>query len=174
MRTASLIMLSGLFVQVAHAADAIRLSTFPNVMLGTWAETAQQCTAKDKSNVVIEPAKYGDGHGSCEVRWIDQSEGSRGINYEVRALCTSASLPEKNQTVTIIVRTLGSGTNSSAFCRKRIRRFKEISALSITIAGFGARKLGPSHWVKVKNPKTPAAMRKVLVEGLVPQGPCRG
>jgi hypothetical protein len=26
----------------------------------------------------------------------------------VRALCTSASLPEKNQTVTIIVRTLGS------------------------------------------------------------------
>ena len=56
---------------------------------------------------MIEPAKYGDGDGSCEVRWIDQSEGSRGINYAVRALCTSASLPEKNQTVTIIVRTLG-------------------------------------------------------------------
>ena len=74
----------------------------------TWAETAQQCAAKDKSNVVIEPAKYGDGDGSCAVSWIDQSEGSRGINYEVRALCTSASLPEKNQTVTIIVRTLGS------------------------------------------------------------------
>jgi hypothetical protein len=107
MRTASLIILSGLFVQVAHAADEIRLSTFPNVMLGTWAETAQQCAAKDKSNVVIEPAKYGDGDGSCEVRWIDQSEGSRGINYAVRALCTSASLPDKNQTVTIIVRTLG-------------------------------------------------------------------
>jgi len=84
MRTASLIMLSGLFVQVAHAADEIRLSTFPNVMLGTWAETAQQCAAKDKSNVVIEPARYGDGDGSCEVRWIDQSEGSRGINYAVR------------------------------------------------------------------------------------------
>jgi hypothetical protein len=67
MRTANLIMLSALFVQVAHAADAIRLSTFPNVMLGTWAETAQQCAAKDKSNVVIEPAKYGDGDGSCAV-----------------------------------------------------------------------------------------------------------
>jgi hypothetical protein len=69
---------------------------------------SQQCAAKDKSNVVIEPAKYGDGDGSCAVSWIDQSEGSRGINYAVRALCTSASLPEKNQTVTIIVRTLGS------------------------------------------------------------------
>jgi hypothetical protein len=106
MRTASLIMLSGLFVQVAHAADELRLSTFPNVILGTWAETAQQCAAKDKSNVVIEPSKYGDGDGSCAVSWIDQSEGSRGINYAVRALCTSASLPEKTQTVTIIVRTL--------------------------------------------------------------------
>jgi hypothetical protein len=76
-------------------------------MLGTWAETAQQCAAKDKSNVVIEPAKYGDGDGSCVVSWIVKSEGSRGINYAVRALCTSASLPEKTQTVNIIVRTLG-------------------------------------------------------------------
>ena len=58
MRTASLIMLSALFVQVAYAADAIRLSTFPNVMLGTWAETAEQCAAKDKTNIVIAPAKY--------------------------------------------------------------------------------------------------------------------
>ena len=74
MRTASLIVLSGLFVQVAHAADDIRLSTFPNGILGTWAETAQQCAAKDKSNVVIEPAKYGDGDGSCAVSWIDQSD----------------------------------------------------------------------------------------------------
>jgi hypothetical protein len=109
MRTASLIMLSGLFVQVVHAADDIRLSTFPNVLLGTWAETAQQCAVKDKSNVVIEPAKYGDGDGSCAVSSIVESEGSRGINYAVRALCTSASLPEKAQTVNIIVRTIAPG-----------------------------------------------------------------
>ena len=109
MRIASLIVLSGLFVQVAHAGDdEIRHSTFPNVLLGTWAETAQQCAAKDKSNVVIEPTTYGDGGGSCAVSWIVESEGSRGINYEVRALCTSASLPEKTQTVPIMVRTLGS------------------------------------------------------------------
>ncbi len=101
------VVLSGLFVQVAHAADENRLSTFPNDVLGTWAETAQQCAAKDKSNIVIEPAKYGDGSGSCAVSRIVESEGSRGINYAVRALCTSASLPEKTQTVNIIVRTLG-------------------------------------------------------------------
>jgi hypothetical protein len=56
---------------------------------------------------VIEPAKYGDGDGSRAVSWIVESEGSRGINYAVRALCTSASLPAKTQTVNIIVRTLG-------------------------------------------------------------------
>src|SRR5215472_348937 len=51
MRTASLIMLSGLFVQVAHA-DEIRHTTFPNVMLGTWAETAEQCAAKDTAAAI--------------------------------------------------------------------------------------------------------------------------
>jgi hypothetical protein len=78
MRTASLIMLSGLFVQVANA-DEIRHATFPNVMLGTWAETAEQCAAKDKTNIVIQPAKYRDGGGDCEVRWIVETAGSDGI-----------------------------------------------------------------------------------------------
>jgi hypothetical protein len=105
-RAVSLIVLSGLFVQSAHA-DEIRHLTFPNVLLGTWAETAERCAAKDKSNVVIGPAKYGDGAGSCAVRWIVQTSGSRGINYAVHALCTSASLPEKTQIVNIVVRPLG-------------------------------------------------------------------
>ena len=106
MRTATLIMLSGLIVQVAHG-DEIRHAAFPNVMLGTWAETAEQCAAKDKTNYVIEPAKYHDGGGSCEVRWIVETTGSSGINYAVHSLCTSASLPEKTQIKDIIVRPLG-------------------------------------------------------------------
>jgi hypothetical protein len=106
MRTASLIMLSGLFVQVAHA-DEIRHATVPNAMLGTWAETAEKCAAKDKTNILIEPTKYRDGGGDCEVRWIIETAGSDGINYAVHSLCTSASLPEKTQIVDIIVRPLG-------------------------------------------------------------------
>jgi hypothetical protein len=99
-------MLSGLLVQVAYA-DEVCHTTFPNVMLGTWAETAEQCTAKDKTNVVIEPAKYRDGGGDCAVRWIVETAASGGINYAVHSLCTSASLPEKTQTKDIIVRPLG-------------------------------------------------------------------
>jgi hypothetical protein len=107
MRTASLIMLSGLFVQVAHA-DEIRHATFPNVMLGTWAETAEQCAAKDKTNIVIEPARYRDGGGDCAVRWVVEiTEEPGGITYAVHSFCISASLPEKTQTKNIIVRPLG-------------------------------------------------------------------
>jgi hypothetical protein len=106
MRSASLIAISGLIVQAAHA-DVVRIPTFPNVMLGTWAETTEQCAAKDKSNVVIAPTKYGDGAGSCAVRFIVQTSGSAGLNYAVHALCTSASLPEETQIVNIVVRPLG-------------------------------------------------------------------
>jgi hypothetical protein len=106
MRTPSWIILSVLFVQVAHA-DEIRHIIFPNVMLGTWAETAEQCAAKDKTNIVIQPTKYRDGGGDCAVQWIVETPASDGINYAVHSLCTSASLPEKTQTKNIIVRLLG-------------------------------------------------------------------
>ena len=76
-------------------------------MLGTWAETAEQCAAKDKLNYVIEPAKYRDGGGSCEVRQVVETTGSGGSDYAVQSLCTSGSLPEKTQIVNIIVRPLG-------------------------------------------------------------------
>jgi hypothetical protein len=123
MRTASLIMLSGLFTQTANA-DEIRQLSFPNVMLGTWAETEEQCAAKDKSNVVIGPTKYGDGAGSCAVRWIVQTSGSRGINYAVHALCTSASLPEKTQIVNIIVRPLGQDRASMGRSFEDLKNFQ--------------------------------------------------
>ena len=107
MRTASLIMLSGVFIQVAHA-DEVRHATFPNAMLGTWAETAEQCAAKDKTNILIEPARYRDGGGDCAVRWIVEiTDGSGGITYAVHSFCISASLPEKTQPKNIIVRPLG-------------------------------------------------------------------
>jgi hypothetical protein len=57
MRTASLIMLSGLFVQIAHA-DEIRHTTFPNVMLGTWAETAEQCAASAKPKALVNAGEF--------------------------------------------------------------------------------------------------------------------
>jgi hypothetical protein len=106
MRTASLIMLSGLFVQVADA-DEIRHATFPNVMLGTWAETAEQCAAKDKTNIVDPVRQISRRRRRLRGTWIVETAGSDGVNYAVHSLCTSASLPEKTQTKNIIVRRLG-------------------------------------------------------------------
>jgi hypothetical protein len=112
MRTATAIMISVLLITpllpAAHA-DIVRRITFPAVLLGTWAENADQCAAKDKSNVLIESANYGDGSGSCVVRWIVETAAARGTNYAVHALCTSASHPDKTQIVNIIIRPQADG-----------------------------------------------------------------
>jgi hypothetical protein len=60
------------------AGDIIRHATIPSVLLGTWAEATEQCATKDKSNVLIESTRYGDGSGSCVVRWVVETAGSRG------------------------------------------------------------------------------------------------
>ena len=88
-------------------ADEIRHTTFPSAILGTWAESADQCAAKDPSNLLIQPAKYGDGNGSCAVRWIVETAGSQGTNYAIHSLCTSASDPSKTQVKDIIIRPQG-------------------------------------------------------------------
>jgi hypothetical protein len=86
------------------AADEVRRAAIPSVMLGTWAETPEQCATKDKSNVSIESAKYGDGGGTCAVRWVITTPSTHGGNYAVHALCTSAKDQSKTQTVNIIIR----------------------------------------------------------------------
>ena len=105
-RIAVLIVAASTFLSQA-AADEIRRPTIPSVMLGTWAQTAEQCATKDKSNVLIEGAKYGDGSGTCTVRWVVETPSSRGANYAVHALCTSAKDESKTQTVNIIIRPQG-------------------------------------------------------------------
>jgi hypothetical protein len=96
-------MISVLLLQAA-VADEVRRIAFPETLLGIWARTTEECAAMDKSNIVIETAKYGDANGSCAVRWIVQTPASRGSNYAIHALCTSASLPAKTQVVNIVIR----------------------------------------------------------------------
>jgi hypothetical protein len=109
----AVVLISAPFISVALIAaahaDIVRHIAFPAALLGTWAENTEQCATKDKSNVVIESANYGDGSGSCAVRWVVETAGSRGTNYAVHALCTSASQPDKTQTVNIIIRPQSDG-----------------------------------------------------------------
>ena len=90
-------------------SDEIRHPQFPSTIIGTWGETAEKCKAKDGSNVVIEPGKYGDETGTCEVRWIVITAGGGGTtNYAAHSLCTSAKDATKTEAVNIIVRPQGS------------------------------------------------------------------
>ena len=97
---------SALALQSA-AGDEIRRATIPEALAGTWGESPEQCAKKDKSNVLIEGAKYGDASGSCAVRWVVETPSSQGANYAVHALCTSALDQTKTQIVNIIIRLQG-------------------------------------------------------------------
>lgn len=110
MKQSSVLILAGaLALPSAAAADEVRRVAFPAVLLGTWAEKPDQCGTNDKSNVVIENAKYGDGTGTCAVRWIVETPGSLGANYAVHALCTSSANPSQTETVNIIIRPQADG-----------------------------------------------------------------
>jgi hypothetical protein len=104
MRIAILTLSISVALSRAAVGDEIRHTTFAGTLLGTWAQNEEQCKTNDKSNIVIENAKYGDANGSCAARWIVETPGSHGTNYAVHALCTSASQPVKTQTVNIIIR----------------------------------------------------------------------
>jgi formate dehydrogenase maturation protein FdhE len=127
-RTAFAISIISAALLQTVSADEIRHTTFPNALLGTWAETAQQCAAKDKSNIVIEAATYGDASGSCAVRWIVETAGSQGANYAVHALCASASQPTKTQLVNIIIRPQGADTAAMGRSFAELKTYRRCSA----------------------------------------------
>jgi hypothetical protein len=110
------------------AADEIRRAAIPSVMLGTWAETSEQCATKDKSNVSIESAKYGDGSGTCAVRWVVSTPSPHGTNYAVHALCTSTKDQSKTQTVNIIIRPLGDDRASMGRSFNQLKTYQRCPA----------------------------------------------
>jgi hypothetical protein len=92
-----------------HAgADEIRHTTFPSVLVGRWAPSAELCAAKDKSNITVAADGYNTADGKCSVRWIVETAGSLGPNYAVHAQCEGDTQPAKPDVVNMILRPEGS------------------------------------------------------------------
>jgi hypothetical protein len=102
----AVLALTAMAFQIA-SADEIRHTEFLGTMLGTWAPSSDQCATNAKSKVVIEMTKYHTADGSCAVRWIVETAGSRGANYAVHAQCDGASAPARPDTVNLILRPEG-------------------------------------------------------------------
>jgi hypothetical protein len=88
-------------------ADEVRHLTFPSVLLGRWAPSAELCAAKDKSNIAITADGYSTADGKCSVRWIVETAGSRGPNYAVHAQCEADGQPARADVVNLILRPEG-------------------------------------------------------------------
>jgi len=111
MRTVSAILpaivaLAALPPQCADA-DEVRHTTFPSVLVGTWAPSAELCAANDKSNISVAADGYSTADGKCSVRWIVETPGSRGTNYAVHAQCEADGQPAKADVVNMILRPEG-------------------------------------------------------------------
>jgi hypothetical protein len=111
MRTVCAIVLAILAVAALPSqradADEIRHLTFPSVLLGRWAPSAELCAAKDKSNIAITADGYSTADGKCSVRWIVETAGSRGPNYAVHAQCEADGQPARADVVNLILRPEG-------------------------------------------------------------------
>ncbi len=85
-------------------ADEVRHTTFPSVLVGRWAPSAELCAAKDKSNITVAADGYSTAKGKCSVRWIVETPGSLGPNYAVHAQCEADGQPAKADVVNMILR----------------------------------------------------------------------
>ena len=102
----AILVISALLPQRA-GADEVRHTTFPNVLVGRWAPSAELCAAKDKSNIAIAADGYSTADGKCSVRWIVETAGSLGPNYAVHAQCEGDTQPAKPDVVNMILRPEG-------------------------------------------------------------------
>jgi hypothetical protein len=111
MRTSFTIFLAILAVSTLPSqragADEVRHTTFPSVLVGTWAPSAELCAAKDKSNIAIAADGYSTANGKCSVRWIVETAGSLGLNYAVHAQCEADGQPAKADVINMILRPEG-------------------------------------------------------------------
>jgi hypothetical protein len=112
MRTSSAFFLAILAISALPpqpaGADEVRHITFPSVLVGRWAPSAELCAAKDKSNITIAADGYSTADGKCSVRWIVETAGSRGPNYAVHAQCESDGQAARADVVNMILRPEGS------------------------------------------------------------------
>ena len=88
-------------------ADEVRHTTFPSVLVGTWAPSAELCAAKDKSSITIAADGYSTADGKCSVGWIVETAGSRGPNYAVHAKCEGDTQNARADVVNMILRPEG-------------------------------------------------------------------
>lgn len=107
---AAAVLTASVLLPLSATADQPRhLLTFPTELQGTWAQTPDQCGNDDKSNIVIESAKYDDDAGTCAVQWIN-TPVSPGSNYMVRATCTSADDPSNSTALYIWIKPAADGS----------------------------------------------------------------
>lgn len=100
MRLAGLVLVASGAAVGSAAADEIRHTAFMGTLIGTWAQSADQC---DKGNkITVSPSSYSGPDGNCAVEVIVETPGSKGPNYSVRGRCTPPDQAQNQQTPHVV------------------------------------------------------------------------
>jgi hypothetical protein len=107
-RFAGLISVVLVLVADLAAADEIRHPTFPGGLVGSWAQSSDNCAKGDKSNFNIAAFGYGGPDGNCAVIVVVETAGAKGPNYSVRGLCAAGDRAQPaGHIVNLIMRPAG-------------------------------------------------------------------
>ena len=92
--------------QVA-TAHVVRHNSIPELYWGTWAPGDGECSAGDKSAIVLAARTYAGPSGSCAVDYVSETPGPDGAIYSARLMCPSPGAKAKKTVVNLIFRSDG-------------------------------------------------------------------
>jgi len=75
----------------AALADIKRHASIPDAFWGSWAASADNCGAGDKSLIVVAAKAITNAESKCTVDWVSETPGATGPTYSVRVRCTDSS-----------------------------------------------------------------------------------
>jgi hypothetical protein len=92
-----------------HVASAhvVRHASVPEAYWGTWAPGEGECTASDKSAIVLAARTYAGPAGSCAVDYVSETPSPKGALFSARLLCPSPGAQAKKTVVNLMFRSDG-------------------------------------------------------------------
>jgi hypothetical protein len=97
MRILSLVtIITAASLSTAAFASDVRLLSFPDSAMGTWASSADLCKSSGDGKIDIAAKTYSMSDETCEISWITVTASRDGPVYSARSMCTLTRTGQKN------------------------------------------------------------------------------
>jgi hypothetical protein len=101
-----LVLVATLAPHVA-TAHVVRHNSIPEPYWGAWTPGDGECSAGDKSAIVLAAKTYTGPSGSCAVDYVSETPSPKGALFSARLLCPSPGAQAKKTVVNLLFRSDG-------------------------------------------------------------------